>query len=436
MITDVLPDNLTPVSLSFVSANDETGGVLFSDSIENLITNGTVKFDEGEQKLTITLPTENYYADEGHHRAFIVLRTSYPEGEAGHGAYKNVAQTTLPSEIVERQDDKTVYIGEPGIDVDKTGRLASDGKKISYDVTVYVASDIPQEGEAAGGIIAGLSGIMHIKVGGEGGQDVLLETSTALEVESIVATYEDDTGEEKTWEFTKDGGIGHTFGVYAVIPYDLKEFGGPSQLVVGKGILSSDEFVQTVIFFNPKEEDVIAWGNNLVKVSGDWPDALAKHDVKLSIKYTIDPAKAYFLTAGSPYFNKSPLEGKYDTLADYLKATGDVVVYNEAEGNIWGATGADNHVLNLVTPLKKDGEVRVEPTDSARYADYTVTFHNGIDNDSAIPRGASDIVFKDTFDSRMKYVEGTLRVTLVESDGTTTKDFYYMGGDPVNEITP
>ena len=355
----------------------------------------------------------NLFETEDHKNLEIGIYTN----QKGNGYYENHAKITLPSEIVERDAEAHINIGPRGVDVEKTGKLNSDGKKLDYTVTMYVGDHI-EDGTGYFNGQAMIHDVMSIQISSE--KECLFDVSNGIEIKSVVATYKDG-GEDWTWEFTADSNApdGHKYELYKV-----------HQIGYGTGNewLSADTYQdisvssETCLFFNPEETEIEWWNK---RVQGHWPDELNNHDVTVTINYTIDPEYAYFIDVENGSWVKKAYNG-CDTLAAYLEKEEDVVVHNTVTGSVKGSSDADYFDLNLTKPLKKDGELKTDPAISQKRAAYTVTFHNGLDNDSAIPRGADNIVFKDRFDSKMVYVSGSLKAQLKKTTGELT-EFTYIG---------
>lgn len=495
VITDKLPDKLkieNLVGVYFSTADDDVdfkSGAFFATppegtekttlpTVQELLDLGIMSYEEGENTLTFNFPRlkklseqeilpggtsiDDYFVkmeNGGHLKVHIVLLTRYDDPPKGNGNYHNQAWTTLPSEIVKREDDHWLYVGGNGIDIRKTGKLNKDGKKLDYTVTMDVGAGLKtnrKESYLSGGAM--IEDSMYI-VGpadpdnpNNGEKRVYLDLSDAMKITSVVAEYTDEKGSPQEWKFEPVGWKfenysekfysaedEHRFGVFNVTENiyskDQEEYNeypnGRWKLCPGKADESAKYSSQRVLFFNPKIEPIPGayWWDNTVY--GEWPDELNKYDVKVKFNYTIDPEKAYFVEYDNTvwhYIMKS--YAGCVTLADYLKQVGNVRVYNTAQGTVGAAHRGTDSWLDLTCPLEKSGEIKAVPSNSTRSAEYTVTFKNGANNDAAIPKDAGNIVFHDKFDPKMKYEEGSLYVIYKDPNGTK-KVFNYAGGSPV-----
>ncbi len=412
--------------------------------------NNTVKFNLSRLKEPPELPPEfpkgktsnDYFVggSDDHRRIHIILFTQYKEGEEGHGFYQNWAKTKLPSEIDERRDEHHESIGIAGIDIRKKGELNVDGKQLDYTITMNVSQGISdyEHGDTTGGAV--IRDLMSIWVDeedvNEEDKDKYLDISEATKITSVEAKYTTETGDSETWEFTENGERGHRYKFWNVIAKEKKGKNEDGSVIYGYKKCGEDEREKYerlhVLFFNPYETQVMEDNGEVwEQIKGEWPETLNEHEVEVTVKYTVDPSKAYFVAYGPDkwYYVKQSYDG-CETLADYLVKHDDVLVHNLAVGGVKDASDYTDCVLNLTNPLKKDGEVNIDPESSKRSADYTVTFHNGDSNGSAIPKGATGICFHDEFDAKMEYVEGTLKAKLVDPNGWT-KEYTWQGGTPV-----
>ncbi len=391
--------------LRFMTKGEETGEVIFD-------------FSKAPENL------KNLFKDKNHRLEMHVLTTVQNiEEDERKGYYKNEVKTTLPSEIQERKDDVGVNIGDTGVTSQKEGEVAEGGKKLNYEVHVTVEAGISNNQNVPWRIGAGLVDRMHIK--DDNGKDVFIDTSEAIEVTSVTAN--DGTDEE--WKFLQTNGTpGHQFGVYSVASIGTQDDG----YLIDNTNWNDHYTYLTAIVLNPTVNECTErpdyYPYVFQRVHGSWPEELNNQHVELIYKYSIDPAKAYFVDTTQN--KRIQFEGT-STLAEYLNVKGDVRVYNSAVAGIHDSQSTADEELDLSLPLTKEGHLNVDPVSGKKTITYMVEFQNGLDNNSSLPKKATNIYFTDTFDERLRYIQGTLSAKCIMPDGTE-ETFTYSGDNPCN----
>ncbi len=455
-VTDVIPDDLTLEKVVIKTKTAESDGskalatyVYKEDSWDNSV----LHYNEESRKLEITLPegvnTFHLNKENGdfNHIVKICVYTRYNSTFAR--TYENTATTILPSEgNAERKDSDKVPVGHEGVDIEKTGNLGSNGSDLEYTITVKVDKElISNHGYYNAG--AAILDRLTVPNPNTAGDTLRVDTSTGMEITSFTASWME--GAEKHTEDITDI---TNYKIYSVYPYPQTgdvEYDSNGALIRFDYSAEQKMYGWTAIVIDPEEYDYC--GNpeaseeqqKFVKaVKGKYPGAWAQHDVTLTLHYTIHPEKSYLEgeradDSGNYGWTGSGINTykRGQTLAEYLAAQGDTVVSNKAYGIVAGHGDVDREELNLVAPLKKKGEVSVDPEDFGRIVTYSVSFHNGEQNDGAIPNDAEGIVFRDTFDEQMEFI-GPIKVTRTYPDGSRTKTFEYQSEvEPVkdNQIT-
>ncbi len=388
----------------------------WNPDIKQYMTRGegnTVTFDFSEAPEDLK---KQLFQSNGHRLKMHILT----KGENRYGTYTNKVDATLPSETKSRESEATVNYGLAGIHAVKEGEIIDGGDKLRYTVEVDVSANVGDEAPGAYGIIAGLIDRMHVAYAEN--DKGYIDTSKAIDVESVIARYTEGD-EEKEWSFTKDGESGHTFGVY-----DVSELGEPLDGALKDNNWKKPYTDSTAIVLNPHHDEKARdhYQYEYTKLYGAWPEALQNKQVTIVYTYTIDPKKAFFVDSKThdhiSYHDAA-------TLAEYISLMGDIIVYNDALAGINDSQSSDDEELNLVSPLTKQGDVKVDlVNEDEKLITYTVTFQNGENNDSALPTDAKDIFFVDQYDKKLRYVPGTLKATRKMPSGETW-DFLYQGKD-------